>query len=191
MKGDLPRRLYRPERFRGHSRAKSSLGFTPGQQGLFRPLVNAAWAKHLAAHPSCLWKTAGNEEASKRIWYESALQNATGETSTTRCDPKRDFEDAMVYFEQLIGESIYWATRKYGADARRIAWNIREVCRTNDVDEHYMRGVARRMLRLDDDCPLPALEEMQYGELLTIMGELKRFLRRGGEPGASKRKDPF
>jgi hypothetical protein len=177
--------------FRRRGGHKSQLGFTPGQQGLFRPLVDAAWAKHFAAHPGCLWKTSGNEEAAKRIWYESALKNATGKTSTTECDPKRDFEDAMVYFEQLIGESIYWATRKYGADARRIAWNIREIVRANDVEEYYMRGVARRMLRLDDDAPLPLLEEMDYRDLLIIMGELKRFLRRGGRPGASHRKDPF
>lgn len=175
---------------RKHAR-KSSLGFTRGQQGLFRPLVDAAWAKHFAKHPACIWN-GGTEEAARRIWYESALYNAAGKTSTTDCDPKRDFEDAMEYFERLVGESIYWATRKYGADARRIAWNIEDLCRGNEVSENYMRGCLRNALRLDATAPLPRLEDVPYEPLVIIMGELKRFLRRGGRPGVKQREgDPF
>jgi hypothetical protein len=33
----------------------------------------------------------------------------------------------------------------------------------------------------------PTLDQMEYEDLLVIMGELKRFLRRGGRPGVKQR----
>ena len=68
------------------------------------------------------------------------------------------------------------------ADARRILHNLREVIRENDIDEDYMRSIARRSLRLGASEPLPPLETLTYDHLRIIMGELKRFLRRGGVP---------
>lgn len=190
--------------------AHRATGFTPKQQGLFRPLVEAAWQKHFAAHPACLWASSQPslalesfrpsvapdpktiEKRARRYWYESELLHATGKKTTKACDAKRDFTKAMAHFEALIGESIYWQLKLHGDDARRIAWNIRELCRANEVEEDYMRGMARQMLRLGDDCPLPALEAMEYRDLIIIMGELKRFLRRGGRPGMKQKGDcPF
>jgi hypothetical protein len=153
------------------------MSFSPGQHKYFRPLVDAAWAGHCKAN-----KIDINDKAAKRAWYEEELTNATGKSSTTQCDKKRDFEDAMEHFERLTGEGIYWAVRKYGADARRIIYNLREVCRENDVDEEYMRSIARRSLRLRPEDPLPELEQLSYQHLRIIMGELKRFIRRGGRP---------
>ena len=171
--------------------ADARRGFTPGQQRKYRPLVEAAWTKHcelerLPASP------ADDDNKAFRSWYEEELQEATGKPSTTFCDRKRDFTRAMAHFEAIVSESIYWQCRLYGEDARRIAWNIREICSANEVDEEYMRAMARRMLRLGNDCPLPALEAMDYEQLVIIMGELKRFLRRGGRPRVHQGKDgPF
>lgn len=171
---------------------RSKRGFTTGQQGHFRPLVEDAWNRHcqLARLP----ESPANKETNPafRSWYEDELKSATGKPSSVYCDRKRDFTRAMAHFEAIVGESIFWQTRLYGDDARRIAWNIREIVRANEVDEDYMRGMARRMLRLGDDCPLPQLEAMEYEDLIIIMGELKRFLRRGGRPGVKQRgEDPF
>jgi hypothetical protein len=170
-------------------------GFSPGQQGHYRPMVEAAWARvcDLARRPFTPPDKKLNPEF--RRWYEAELDIATGKTSTEHCDRKRDFTNAMAHFEAIAQNGIYWNTRLYGDDARRVAWNIREVIRKNDVDENYMRGMVRNSLQLSDDDPLPELEKVSYKLLLVIMGELKRWLRRG--PGSRPRgnpnfrKDPF
>lgn len=169
-----------------YSKRRDYFGFSKAQQGHYRPLVDQAWLRHcatakIAPHPY------DDSLAICRVWYEAELEAATGETSTTRLDRKRDFTTAMAHFETIVGESIYWNCRLYGDDARRIAFNLREVCTNFDIDEEYMRGVARRMLRLHEDDPLPALEQMTDEQLIWIMGELKRFIRRGGRPLSSKR----
>lgn len=173
--------------------AYTARGFTPGQQKHYRPLVDQAWAKHCERNPAVL-REAVDKAAARGAWYEEELKEATGKPSTSFCDRKRDFTKAMAHFEAILGESIFWQMRLYGDDARRIVWNIQELVRVNEVDEQYMRGIARRMLRLDDTCPLPPLEAMEYEQLLIIMGELKRFLRRGGKPGVHQHQhaeDPF
>jgi hypothetical protein len=159
-------------------------GFTRKQQGLYRPLVAAAWQRHCKLDSSVL--DYADKAAARRAWYEAELEVATGETTTSSLDPKRDFEAAMAHFEMLAGAGIYWNLRVYGGDARRIAHNIREVCIENDVDEVYMRGMARRSLRLTPADPLPELASLEYEQLITLMGELKRFLRRGGRPGGRR-----
>lgn len=180
---------------------KKRRGFTPGQQGRFRPLVEQAWRAHSERYgrttTGSLFPTDDSKAAQKaeqaafRQWYEDELESCTGNRTTAACDRRRDFETVMAHFEQIAGNSIYWTTRVYGADARRVAWNIQEICRSNEVDEDYMRGMARRMLRLDETSPLPALEQMTYQQLVIIMGELKRFLRRGGRPGVKQSGEIF
>jgi hypothetical protein len=156
----------------------AGMSFSPGQQAQFRPMVDAAWQAH------CKQSPIRNPQSviEKRRWYEEELTNATAKSSTIMLDKKRDFEDVMEHFERLSGDGIYWALRKYGADARRIIYNLREVCRENDIDEDYMRQIARRSLRLGPVDPLPQLEQLSYAHLRIIMGELKRFIRRGGRP---------
>jgi hypothetical protein len=176
--------------FHANSRRRTDYGFSRKQHGYYRPMVAAAWLRHcsfsnIAPHPY------SDDLALCRAWYEAELEAATGETSTTRLDRKRDFTAAMAHFETIAGESIYWNCRLYGDDARRIAFNLREVCRTNEVDEDYMRGMARRMLRLHDDDQLPELSKMTSEQLLIIMGELKRFIRRGGKPRVHQEAMPF
>lgn len=171
--------------FHTNSRRRTDYGFSRKQQGYFRPLVDQAWLRHcaiakIAPHPY------DENLAGCRTWYEAELEAATGETSTTKLDRRRDFTAAMAHFETIVGESIYWNMRLYGDDARRIAFNLREVVQANEVDEVYMRAMARRMLRLHDDDPLPELSDMEPEQLIIIMGELKRFLRRGGQPGVKQ-----
>lgn len=159
------------------------MSFSKAQQGHYRPLVEQAWARFCQAQRIDPVPPYDDKTAICRAWYEDELEIATGHRSSVDCDMKRDFEDAMVHFEWLVGDSTYWADRLYGADARRIAFCIREVVRENEVDEDYMRRIARRAAGLGVNDPLPDLSKFTYEQLLTIMGELKRFLRRGGTPG--------
>lgn len=167
-------------------------GFSPGQQGHFRPLVALAWTRHCKLERLPESPPDKKKNPAFRSWYQDELKFCTGKTSSEHCNRKRDFTNAMAHFESILGESIFWQTRLYGDDARRIAWNIRDIVAANEVDEDYMRGMARRMLRLGDDCPLPPLDQMEDEQLIIIMGELKRFLRRGGRPHVKQGKDePF
>jgi hypothetical protein len=169
----------------------SKRGFSPGQQGHFRPMRAAAWTKHCEDEQLPV-TPADDDNKEFRAWYEAELKIATGKPSSKFCDRKRDFTYAMAHFERIARNGIYWQMRLYGDDARRIAWNIREIVAANEVDEDYMRAMARRTLRLADDCPLPSLDQMDYESLLIIMGELKRFLRRGGRPHVKQAGDyPF
>jgi hypothetical protein len=165
-------------------------GFSPGQQGHFRPMVAAAWDKYCQLER--LPESPPDKETNRtfRLWYEEELKAATGKTSSAFCDRKRDFTHAMAHFEAIARNGIYWNTRLHGDDARRIAWNIKEIVQANEVEEHYMRGMARNCLGLLPVDPLPQLDQMEYADLITIMGELKRFLRRGGRPGV-RQGDPF
>jgi hypothetical protein len=145
------------------------MSFSKKQQGQYRPLVLKAWQAHCKANALAL------NHPSKRAWYEAELMTATGKSSTAACDAKRDFEQAMAHFEGLCGDSIYWNTRIYGADARRILHEVQTLCRDYDVPEQYLREIARRTLRRD--LP-PDLAELEYSELVNIVISLKRHVRR-------------
>ena len=146
---------------------------TPAQQGLFRPLVERAWQSHCR-----LQGLPAGDKTARREWYETQLLEACEVRSSSDLDPKRDFEAAMEHFEALVGDSIYWAMRRHGGDARRIAWQIRDLCRAHDIDERYMRGIARQALRLGADAPLPELLTLAPADLVTIIRALRIHLRR-------------
>lgn len=182
-------------------------GFSRKQHGYFRPMVAAAWEAHCkrqaapaaqlqllpADHPQSGAAAAMEKSRlteTQRSWYEENLEAACGKGkhTTTVCDPKRDFEHAMAHFESIARNGIYWNMRIHGGDARRIAWNIGEICRKHDVEEHYMRGCLRNALQLFHHDPLPRLEDVPYAVLIIIMGELKRWIRR--DPGTRRRGRP-
>jgi len=161
-------------------------GFTPGQEGKYRPMVKLAWKRHCELQGLPLTPANKDRNPAFAKWYADELKAATGKPSSEFCTRTRDFTHAIAHFEALAADGIFWQMKLYGDDARRIAWNIRELTRINEVEEDYMRGMARRMLRLGDDCPLPTLDQMTDDQLLIIMGELKRWLRRKLRKG-----DPF
>lgn len=153
------------------------MSFTRKQQGHFRTLVEQAWTKIAKAdglNPK--------DATAKRGWYETQLEIATGKRTTKECDARRDFEAAMAHFETLVGDSFYWNHRVYGADHRRLIHVIRELCADADVDEEYMRGIARRAL--SRDLP-PDLAELTYDELALILISLKTHFRRQEKRGQS------
>ena len=145
------------------------MSFSRCQQGNYRPMVQRAWLAHCGRNAM----VAGDEIA-RRSWYEEELYAATGKESTTKCDVKRDFEAAMAHFEAIWGGDFYWNKRLFGADARRIIHNIRDVAADFEVEESYLQGIAKRVLGVDY---LPDLANVSYEDLATVMGELKRYTR--------------
>ena len=146
---------------------------TPAQQGLFRPLVSRAWQSHCRRHG-----LDAADRTAQRAWYETQLLEACEVRSSSDLDQKRDFEAAMEHFEAIVGDSIYWAMRRHRGDARRIAFQIRGLCEEHEIDESYMRGIARQALHLGHDAALPELGTLTPEELITIIRALKIHLRR-------------
>lgn len=167
------------------------MGFSRAQQPGFRVMVAAAWSAHCRAE--------GCEAGAKpdRAWYERELVFATGHHSTADCNAGRDYDRAMAHFEEIAGTGIKWQMRIHTGDAVRLLHELRQEVEAHDIDEDYLRGVARRMLRRDD---LPELERLSREQLILILGEVKRFCRRRlkhatpepvSEPAAREMENPF
>jgi len=145
------------------------MGFTRAQQPNFRKMVLDAWADEAKQRGLA---TPGKPD---RDWYEHELELATGFRSTANCNAGRDYERAMAHFEILSGAGIRWQMKVNGGDARRILHILSETCGEHDIDENYLRGIARRMLKRDE---LPELKFLTREHLMTILGEVKRHIRR-------------
>jgi len=145
------------------------MSFSRAQQPAFRKLVKAAWVA------VCKAEGRAATAAPDRSWYEQELFYATDQTSTTELNAGRDYDLAMAHFEGLAGASIEWQMRVHSGDAKRLFHTLAEVTREHDIDEDYLRAIARRMLRVDY---LPALADLTRPQLILILGEVKRYVRR-------------
>lgn len=145
------------------------MSFSRPQQPEFRSLVLHAWQAHCRAE--------GIPATPKpdRSWYEQELFFSTGQHSTADCNAGRDYDRAMAHFESIAGGSIKWQMRIHTGDAVRLLHELRREVEAYDIDEDYLRGVARRMLRTEH---LPELERLTREQLILILGEVKRFCRR-------------
>lgn len=147
------------------------MSFSRAQQPEFRKLVKAAWLEHCRAE-----NAVAADKAAERTWYEAQLFEATGAGSSSDCNAGRDYDRAMAHFEAVAGAEVKWNLRIFDGDAKRILHGIREVSEEHALDQDYLRGVAKRMLRRDD---LPELHTLSREVLIRILGEVKRFVRRG------------
>ncbi len=145
------------------------MSFSRRQQPEWQALIRAAWSAH------CLAETTTVAPKFDRSWYEQELFAATGHYSSADCNSGRDYELAMAHFEVIAGNSIKWQMKAHSGDARRILHELRESVGEHEIDEDYLRGVAKRMLRLTY---LPQLETLSRQQLIIILGEVKRFIRR-------------
>jgi hypothetical protein len=159
------------------------MGFSKGQQPEFRMLVKAAWRAY------ALQESLDPGTKPDRGWYERELEFATGRSSTTECNAGRDYDLAMAHFEGVAGTGIKWQMKVHTGDAKRLLYELQKAVGEHDIDEDYLRGIARRMLRLER---LPALETLTRDELIRILGEVKRYIRRRLKRGAPAQVDePF
>ena len=146
------------------------MSFSRPQQPAWQQMIREAWAAH------CLREgTAPVPPKWARDWYEQELFHATGATSTADLGAGRDYDRAMAHFEVLGGRDIRWQMKLHGGDAVRILHELDRVHPGHGLDETYLRGVAKRMLRLDF---LPELSRLTREQTVIVLGEVKRWLRR-------------
>jgi hypothetical protein len=150
------------------------MGFTRGQQPEFRVLVKQAWGVH------CRTEGIDSKDSSHRAWYEGELLFATGHDSTTSCNAGRDYDRAMAHFEALAMAGIKWQMKIHTGDANRILFQLQEITDEHGIDADYLRGVARQMLRREE---LPELHRLTRDQLILILGEVKRHVRRRKNSG--------
>jgi hypothetical protein len=75
----------------------------------------------------------------------------------------------------IARNGIDWQLKLAGADKRPIIHTILEICREHDLDENYMRGVARQALKLE---ALPELERLEPAQLLIVLQLLRMNVAR-------------
>jgi hypothetical protein len=144
--------------------------FSRAQQGLFRPIVNTAWAGHATAQG-----LDPKDKDARRAWYEDELEKAIGIRSTSDADPRADFEKAMAHFEAITGEGIYWNLRLHKGDRRRILHQLQQLADEYDLDERYLQGIAKQSLKAET---LPDLDQLTAEHLLRILFSLRKHTRR-------------
>lgn len=84
----------------------------------------------------------------------------------------------MAHFEALGRVGIKWQMKLHSGDAVRIMHELREAVGSfadQHVDEDYLRATAQQALRLDGP---PALKDPKREQLIFVLGEVKRWLRR-------------
>jgi hypothetical protein len=155
------------------------MSFSRSQQGLFRPMVARAWAKHAAGSdldPS--------DKVAQDIWYRAELQECLGHTSTKDADPGRDFETVMAHFEVFVGGEFYWNRRIHQGDCRRLQFAIRQICDRWEIDDQYACATAVRVLKwegcLDSLAAITKAADLQH-VLIALLGavhELKKMDKR-------------
>lgn len=153
-------------------------GFSSGQQPELRLYLTLAWAKNCedeGLNPADRCRGTRCGECVYCTWYEDILKRATGKKTSTACNAGRDYDFLMRDLEIIHGKVNRWQLRACKGDAVRIIYELRKAVEDHQIEEHYIRSVAKNMLQLDR---LPALESLAPEQLIIILGEVKRFIRR-------------
>jgi len=157
------------------------VSFSRAQQPEFRKLLALAWARHCAAE-GIVPVPAKHD----RGWYEQELFAAVRKTSTTECNAGRDYDLVMAHFEALARAGIKWQMRVHNGDGRRLLHELRaavgeDVLDAHGVDEAYLLRVAQH------GWPhIAELAELSREQCITVLGEVKRSLRRAKQHDAAE-----
>jgi hypothetical protein len=146
------------------------MAFSPTQQRMYRIMVQSAWTRHCSRNAMPV-----KDLVAKDTWIRDELEQAVGKRSTTACNKTRDFETAMAHFEAICGDDIHWQWQLFRGDAKRVIHNLNELATGHDIDEDYLRRIARNALKRDH---LPDLHELPPEDLLTILRAVKIHVRR-------------
>lgn len=142
------------------------MGFSRGQQGIYRPLVAAAWKLH-----SDRAGIDAKDKPARKTWYETELREATGNASTTACNKGRDFDRARAHFEALAEAGIEGQLAEINGITKRLRWNAGQA-NPNWLDRfaddaafvRYMRAIAAQITGRE----LPELHNLDDREILTL-----------------------
>lgn len=155
--------------------------FSRAQQPELRSLLALAWKGHCEEEGiSPVDRCKGNRcgDCAYCSWYEQTLFQETGHTSTTECNAGRDYDLFMAELERIGRAGIKWQMKVHRGDAVRIMHELREAVgqyADEMVDEDYLRSVAQQALQLSY---LPELKDLNREQLIFLLGEVKRWLRR-------------
>ncbi len=157
------------------------MSFSRAQQPELRKLLSQAWPAHCR-------EVEGDEADKCRTssrcgrcgycsWYEQLLFTETGHTSSTDCNAGRDYDLVMAELERIARAGIKWQMKVHRGDATRLLHQLREAVGeyADAVDEDYLRAVAQNGLQLAEP---PELRLLTREQLIIILGEVKRSLRR-------------
>ncbi|HEX8312764.1 MAG TPA: hypothetical protein VF614_15690 [Chthoniobacteraceae bacterium] len=144
---------------------------SPEQLKPFWMMLTVAWEQHCREHG-----VDHTDTNLKDAWRRDQVRKSTGKSSLTQV-PRvgRKFIQLMADLEVITRSGITWQVKLHGAEKRPIIHTILEICREHDLDEHYMRGVARQALRLE---ALPQLEQLEVAQLLTVLQLLRMNVAR-------------
>lgn len=153
------------------------MSFTRPQQAKYRPLVDQAW--RACAHPSAV-----ADKTARRQWYEHQLLTVVGVRSTIPLNRGRDYDVLMAHFESLADDgTTYWQQRAETGDANRILHAVFKggapYIGTETITPHYLRGIAKQLLRLDH---LPHLRTLKQRDLNAITRALAIHRKRHLNP---------
>lgn len=154
------------------------MSFSRAQQPEYQMLLKLAWEEHCR-----VGNIAPAPPKPDRDWYEQELFFATRKTSTTDCNPGRDYNLAMAHFEAVARAGIKWQMKLHGSDFVRMQHELREAvgAAAEAITEDYFRTVVRRMMTPHGHPlpeALPVLTKVPREVLIAAMGEIKRNLRR-------------
>jgi hypothetical protein len=110
------------------------MSFSRKQQGIYRPLVDAAWAREAPA--------LGLLPADRPAWYRGHLSALFGVETTKALSPTSDFEIACAHFETLADDGTHWAQRLSTGHTRRLLHLVRRHCGGHADPVSYLRGIA-------------------------------------------------
>lgn len=149
------------------------------------PMIDAAWK----AVRETLPKKDLSDSAAKDLWRRDMIIQWLGLYSTKQMSPTEDFEYAMMRFEELAGNGIRWRIKWETGAARRRVHVIHQICREYDLEETYVRGIARQALNLQE---LPLLERLSHYDLDTLIKILKAQAKKMTVPaGKDDDNEPF
>ncbi|MFH0907159.1 MAG: hypothetical protein V1929_00150 [bacterium] len=154
---------------------------TARQQGVFRPLVDAAWVK-TCARSGVLDP---ENKSAREKWYRAELMKALGIYTTKEDVAREKFAQLCAHFEQEIGNSCYWTIRaEQSEEVRQIRWWIDQALIRIGGDWRYAQGIIGQM-QFPGDC----LEDLNIGQLHKVFQALDTHLRRIRIEGAPDWKD--
>jgi len=133
-------------------------------------MVAGAWAIHCRDTSQDR-----SDRAARDAWYRAELIECLGKDSTKTASATRDFEAAMAHFESIFGDSIYWQMAQFRGDARRVLHELDAICERHNIDEDYLRRIARVALKFDAP---PQLIDLTPDQLLIILRAARIHARR-------------
>lgn len=142
------------------------MSFSSSQQGIYRPLVAAAWALHCARSG-----VPAKDKAAYSAWYSAELRKATGHGTTRTLNKGRHYERACAHFEDLADAGIVHQLALIQGDLRRIRFSVGKVNPgylarfATDADlERYAKGIAAQATRRES----PELYQLDDAEIQTV-----------------------